>query len=109
MSDGRHDGDEDGARELPIDGTLDLHTFAPAEVKELIPEYLEACRARGILQLRIVHGKGTGVLRRIVHAELERSALVAAFHLADGGAGGWGATLVELRPSAGAGGARKER
>ena len=47
--------------EYPIDGILDLHTFRPNEVKDLIPEYLAACRERGILQVRIIHGKGTGI------------------------------------------------
>ncbi len=85
--------------ELPIDGTLDLHTFRPSEVGELVPDYLEACRERGILEVRIVHGKGTGALRRSVHAILGRLPFVVEFHLADeiGGGGGWGATLVRLR------------
>jgi DNA-nicking Smr family endonuclease len=84
---------------LPIDGTLDLHTFAPREVKELLPEYLRACQARGILQVRIVHGKGTGALRRQVHAVLGRLPEVASFALAGEAGGGWGATLVTLRPA----------
>jgi DNA-nicking Smr family endonuclease len=83
---------------LPIDGTLDLHTFAPREVKSLLPEYLRECRAKGILQVRIVHGKGTGVLRERVHALLARLPDVVDFKLADEGAGGWGATMVTLRP-----------
>ena len=84
--------------EIPIEGTLDLHTFLPREVKPLVADYLEACRARGIREVRIVHGKGTGALRETVHAVLRASALVAGFRLAGEGSGGWGATLVTLRP-----------
>jgi DNA-nicking Smr family endonuclease len=84
--------------EVPIDGTLDLHTFRPAELRELLPAYLEACAARGILEVRVVHGKGTGALRRSVEALLGRSPLVAGFRAADEAAGGWGATLVTLHP-----------
>jgi DNA-nicking Smr family endonuclease len=91
------DDDAPDAVSIPINGTLDLHTFAPAEVKELVPEYLRECQAAGILQVRIVHGKGTGALRRQVHALLARAPEVTSFVLADGGAGGWGATLVTLR------------
>lgn len=90
--------DEPETIEIPIDGTLDLHTFRPQELGELLPDYLAACRERGILQVRIVHGKGTGALRRSVHALLERSRLVADYRLAGAEAGGWGATLVELHP-----------
>jgi DNA-nicking Smr family endonuclease len=90
---------EDGTIEIPIDGTLDLHAFSPREVKELVPEYLRECQARGILQVRIVHGKGTGALRRQVHAILDRLPEVAGYALAGEGGGSWGATLVTLEPA----------
>ena len=83
--------------EVPIDGTLALHTFPPREVKDLVPDYLEACRERGILQVRIVHGKGTGQLRRTVHAVLDRLDKVESYRLGGTGEGSWGATLVFLK------------
>ena len=82
--------------ELPINGELDLHTFRPADVKDLVPTYLAECRKRGILQVRIIHGKGIGALRETVHAVLRRTPGVGSFGLAPGNAGGWGATIVEL-------------
>ncbi len=87
----------DQAFELPIDGVLDLHTFKPAEIKDLIPDYLAACRERGICQVRIIHGKGIGNLRRTVHAILARHPEVVSFTLDHPQYGGWGATLVRLR------------
>jgi len=83
---------------LEIDGVLDLHTFHPSELAPLLRDYIEACREKGILSLRIVHGKGRGVLRDRVHSLLKKHPLVKAFGLAPPGAGGWGATLVELKP-----------
>lgn len=85
---------------LPIDGVLDLHTFQPRDLKELVPAYLAECRARHILKVRIIHGKGIGNLRRTVHALLERMPEVKAFVLASPPFGGWGATIVELHPIA---------
>lgn len=90
--------EEDGPVELPIDGVLDLHTFRPADVKDLLPEYLEECRRRGILTVRVIHGKGTGMLREIVHSLLKRLPQVASFRLAGEDAGSWGATVVTLSP-----------
>ena len=85
--------------EIPIDGTLDLHTFSPREVGDLVPEYLAECRAHGILEVRIVHGKGTGALRRSIHAILARLPEVESFRLGDERGGTWGATLVTLKAS----------
>ena len=82
--------------ELPIDGVLDLHTFRPRDVKDLVPDYLAACRERGILRVRIIHGKGIGNLRRTVHAILDRHPDVASFTLDHPELGGWGATIVHL-------------
>jgi DNA-nicking Smr family endonuclease len=82
---------------LPITGELDLHTFRPSDLGELIPEYLRACATRGIKEVRIVHGKGTGTLRTTVHALLQRSPLVASFRSGDETSGSWGATIVTLR------------
>lgn len=84
--------------EWPITGTLDLHLFRPKEVGDLLPEYLAECRKRGILQVRLIHGKGTGQLRERVHAILRRIPGVESFGLAQGAMGGWGATVVELKP-----------
>ena len=82
--------------ELPIDGVLDLHTFSPKEVKDLVPEYIGECLRRGITEIRIIHGKGTGVLKALVHAILKKDPRVAGFGDASLDAGGWGATLVKL-------------
>jgi dsDNA-specific endonuclease/ATPase MutS2 len=95
-----HQESGDVVVELPIDGVLDLHTFRPREVKDLVPEYLAICRELGILSVRIIHGKGTGKLRETVHAILAQLPEVHYFRLAGEDAGGWGATLVELYPAA---------
>lgn len=82
---------------IPINGILDLHAFQPSDIKYLIPDYLEECRRKNILQVRIIHGKGTGALRRSVHAILERIDYVISFKIAGMDSGSWGATLVDLR------------
>jgi DNA-nicking Smr family endonuclease len=86
--------------QLPIDGVLDLHTFRPSEVKDVVLEYLAECRARGIFQVRIIHGKGIGNLRRTVHSVLGKHPEVISFTLDYPQYGGWGATIVFLRKPA---------
>ncbi len=81
--------------EYPIDGILDLHQFRPADAKQVVVDYLDACRERGIMEARIIHGKGTGALREIVHSVLRNRADVVSYKLASDGSG-WGATLVIL-------------
>jgi len=84
--------------QLPIDGVLDLHTFKPREIKDLVPDYLRECQERGILRVRIIHGKGVGNLQRTVHSILAKHSEVVSFSLDYPQFGGWGATLVQLRP-----------
>lgn len=86
--------------QLPIDGVLDLHTFKPREVKDLVLDYLAECQKKGIFQVRIIHGKGIGNLRRTVHALLEKHPEVISFTLDHPQLGGWGATQVQLRKPA---------
>lgn len=82
--------------ELPIDGILDLHLFSPKELGGLIPDYIEACLEKEIYSIRIIHGKGKGVLRRTVHNLLDKNEFVVSYRLADDRSS-WGATLVELK------------
>ena len=78
---------------------LHLHALRPSEVGYLIPDWLEACRERGIHRIRIVHGKGRGTLRTGVHVLLARLPHIRALVWpADATEGGWGATIVELEP-----------
>lgn len=93
-----HTDPGDDAVELPIDGELDLHTFHPRDVKDLVPEYLDECRRRGILEVRIVHGKGTGALRRTVHAVLSKLPYVREVRQGGPSGGSWGATIAILAP-----------
>ena len=83
--------------EYPIDGTLDLHQFAPEDTKEVVEEYIRECLKRRIYSLRIVHGKGKGVKRRIVESVLEKHSNVADFKHESGSGGSWGALVVNLK------------
>jgi len=84
--------------EYPVDGTLDLHMFTPSDTHEVVTEYIRTCLKKGILHLRIVHGKGIGVKRRIVHSILENHPNVISFRHEGGSGGSWGATVVKLKP-----------
>jgi DNA-nicking Smr family endonuclease len=89
----------DGLFDIDVGGgELDLHSFRPRDLRTLVPDWLDACRAAGVLQVRIVHGKGRGHLQRSVHALLERHPAVLRYTLADGARGSWGATLAWLAP-----------
>ena len=83
--------------EIPVSGELDLHAFAPRDVPSVVEEYLKACRERGILRVRLVHGRGTGAQRAVVRRVLRDLPDVAGFQDAPPEAGGWGACIVELR------------
>ena len=82
---------------IPIEEWIDLHTFLPQEIPSLLEEYLQECQERGFKEVRIIHGKGKGVQRNIVHSFLEKSPLVKSFRSAPPEAGSWGATLVTLK------------
>jgi DNA-nicking Smr family endonuclease len=85
-------------QEYPINGMLDLHAFKPNEINSLIPEYITECINRNIVEIRIIHGKGKGVLRRGVHVILERDPRVISFEMAKDRSS-WGATIVHLTPA----------
>ena len=81
---------------IPITEELDLHHFRPEEVGRLLTDYFNECLQMGIFRVRIIHGKGSGILKRRVHARLEKMKAVASFQDAPPEAGGWGATIVNL-------------
>jgi DNA-nicking Smr family endonuclease len=90
------EGNPNDPIQVPITGTLDLHGFNPSEVKELVAEYIEACIEKGILHGRIIHGKGIGTLREVVHSQLRKNPMVKTFAQGDESSGGWGATRFTL-------------
>jgi DNA-nicking Smr family endonuclease len=82
---------------VPIEDALDLHPFAPRDVASVVEEYLAAAHEHGFREVRLIHGRGIGVQRSIVHAVLSRHPLVQGFTEAPPERGGWGATIVRLR------------
>ena len=93
-------GDPADAVAIPLTGDLDLHSFAPRDIPSLVEEYVRACRARGILRVRLAHGRGTGVQRAVVRRVLRAMPEVVSFSDAPPAAGGWGATVATLLPLA---------
>jgi DNA-nicking Smr family endonuclease len=91
------DADADSAVEIPVTGVLDLHSFRPADVADVVRDYLDAAHARGLRDLRFIHGRGIGVQRQAVRTLLGRDPRVVEFGDAPAEAGGWGATWVRLR------------
>jgi dsDNA-specific endonuclease/ATPase MutS2 len=82
---------------VPIEDSIDLHAFSPKEIPSVVEEYLEQCIQAGMYEVRIIHGRGTGVQRRIVQSILKKNPRVASFKDAPAEAGGWGATVMVLR------------
>jgi len=82
---------------VPIEPRIDLHTFAPRDIPDLLESYLEECQKAGLREVRIIHGKGIGVQRKMVHAFLQKSPLIETFFQASPEAGGWGATVAVLK------------
>jgi dsDNA-specific endonuclease/ATPase MutS2 len=86
--------DENEPIRLPIRAELDLHTFSPRDIADVTSSYLEEAHRANFSQVRVIHGKGKGVQREIVHAMLRQHPLVQSFQLAPPEQGGWGATIV---------------
>jgi DNA-nicking Smr family endonuclease len=93
------DLDPDEPVVLPVEEHLDLHAFAPEDVREVVVSYLEAAREAGFAEVRLIHGRGIGVQRESVRAVLSRHPGVLSFADAPPERGGWGATVVRLKRS----------
>jgi DNA-nicking Smr family endonuclease len=96
----RSDSEGDPATDpvvLPITDSLDLHTIHPRDLSDVVAEYLWEAGAKGFTEVRIIHGKGIGVQRRMVVAALERHEAVASYVSASSDRGHYGATIVRLR------------
>lgn len=82
---------------VDIEDVIDLHTFRPSDVPDLLDEYIRACAEKGFASVRIIHGKGHGIQKKRVEKILSRHPMVASFETAPPEAGGWGATIVALK------------
>lgn len=83
---------------LPTEDILDLHAFAPKEIPSVVEEYIEQCRQAGMPEVRLIHGKGTGAQRAVLQRLLANHSGVISFTDAPPEAGGWGATIIRLKP-----------
>ena len=97
MDDHPDGGNREDTVELEITDVLDLHTFPPSQVKDLVRDYLDLAHEKGLRELRIIHGKGSGTQRRMVRSILDRDPRVVHYGDPPGHQGGWGATWVELQ------------
>lgn len=91
--------DETPPVELEVRDIIDLHTFPPRDIPEIVAAYLEEARRKGFTTVRIIHGKGVGVQRERVHAVLRRTPFVEHFQMAPAESGSWGATIVWFKPA----------
>jgi DNA-nicking Smr family endonuclease len=82
---------------IPIEDVLDLHTFRPQDISDLLNDYFHECINSGIQSVRVIHGKGKGIQKKQVRHILKKHDLVNSFRDAPPEAGGWGATIVELK------------
>lgn len=89
---------EDETVAIPIGDTIDLHSFQPRDVRDVVLTYLDEAREHGYLQVRVIHGRGIGVQREIVRSLLAEIPWVISYVDADPGGGGWGATIVTIEP-----------
>ena len=89
--------DPDDPVVLPIEDSLDLHSFSPRDIPSVVDEYLREAHRRGFGEVRLIHGKGKGVQRAVVQAILANHPLVREFADAPAERGAWGATVVRLK------------
>ncbi len=82
---------------LPLEDSIDLHAFAPRDIPSVVEEYIHQCHQAGLSEVRVIHGKGKGVQRRIVQSVLAKNPLVSSFKDAPPQSGGWGSTVVVLK------------
>jgi len=82
---------------IPIEGSIDLHTFSPKDIPSLLKDYINECLKAEIYEVRIIHGKGMGFQREAVRSFLEKSPFISSFREAPPQAGGWGATIAKLK------------